>query len=173
MKKARFVITEKFSHSPAEVDVTPVMNLFCILIPFLLLTAVFAQTVVIDITLPKEGVGQPAQLQQESLPDMLKFVMINISENKIQIATNKRIYPPIPIKDWENDVGLSKFERHLQDIVAEYPKQKDVVLISPDKTTYATLIRLMDICIATGLGNISLSGPQRGESVSQSPPNKP
>ncbi len=167
MKKAKLVVTEKFSHIPQNVDVTPVMNLFCILIPFLLLTAVFAQTVVIEISLPKAGQGKPAQLQAQPPPEALQFVMVNIEDTKLWVATNKRIYPPIKNIDWEDESTLSGFERQLQDILVEYPQQKDVVLISPDNTRYAVLIQLMDICINTGLINVSLTSPRRGQTGSE------
>lgn len=169
MKKAKFVITEKFAHIPDQVDVTPVMNLFCILIPFLLLTAVFAQTVVIEINLPREGVGTTAQLQEEMPPDQLRFVMVNIKKDGVHVATDKKIYPPVPVSDWNDEASLTDFEKQLQDILAQFPEQQDVILISPDETPYAVLIQLMDICINTGLTNVSLSSPQRGQSAETTP----
>ncbi len=36
----------------AEINITPVMNIFVILIPFLLLTATFVKIAIIDLSLP-------------------------------------------------------------------------------------------------------------------------
>ena len=53
----------RLSSLSPDLDLIPVMNLFMVLIPFLLLTAVFAKTVAIDIYLPQiseEGAGKSA-----------------------------------------------------------------------------------------------------------------
>ena len=45
------------SISDTDLNLTPVMNLFMVIIPFLLLTAVFAKMAIIDTYLPQEGEG--------------------------------------------------------------------------------------------------------------------
>lgn len=166
MKKAKFILTEKFGHTPEDLDVTPIMNLFCILIPFLLLTAVFAQTVVIDIALPQAPGAEGNMTQLQELPEipegMLQFVIINLTEKGIQVGTDKKVYPPLLIGSWQQDLDVSELNKHLSDIKANYPLQEDVVIVSLDDTRYAILVQLMDACVNMGLPNVSLSSFQPG-----------
>ena len=41
--------------APSELDITPFMNLMVILVPFLLITAVFSRVTILDLYLPPES----------------------------------------------------------------------------------------------------------------------
>ncbi len=58
--------TRRRDRQESDLDLTPVMNIFLILIPFLLLTAVFVKIAVLELSLPNlERQGAVAQQQEE------------------------------------------------------------------------------------------------------------
>ena len=49
---------------PAQLDITAFMNLMVILVPFLLITAVFSRIAVLDLSLPRAGADKSLAKQE-------------------------------------------------------------------------------------------------------------
>ena len=66
-------------HEPADINITAFMNLMVILVPFLLITAVFSRITILELNLPAAGNGQAQKGQQFELE-------IIVRENGIEIG---------------------------------------------------------------------------------------
>ena len=137
----------------ADVNITAVMNIFLILIPFLLLTAVFVRIAVLELSLPSlSKKGQVSQPKKES-------VIINwlfVKETGFELKSPDLTFNPINLKDSEYNWELLKSQ--LGRIKAKYPESEEII-ISPENTIkYDIIIKVMDRCRESGLPNISISG---------------
>ncbi len=136
-----------------ELNLTPIMNVFVILVPFLLLTAVFAQTAVLNLSLPTgdEG-GEDEAAQQEEPPPKL---MISITDTGFLIGAIGGVLPEIEKVDDDYDFELLK--KKLAEIKEQHPTQASAVIVSEPEILYDNIIQLMDACIITGFEDISLA----------------
>ena len=157
MKKA-FPATKRIKKSagqdiePFDLDVTPVMNLFMVLIPFLVSMAVFTHIAVIDFSLP------PAQTEDGANSEESKELDISIvitAEGFRIVGTGKKL------DQVQKVYGQYQFEQLrvlLKAIKFQYPSQKSVVLVMESDVLYDDIIKFMDICRESQFPDIGLSG---------------
>ena len=119
--------------------ITPVLNLFLILIPFLLLTAVFSQIAIISLSLP----GEENELNKDASVDSA-LITIAITQEGFLIA-NKNAHPlRIPLREREYDFpSLAKAIKSIKDV---HPTAESVLILSESSILYDTLIQTMDTC---------------------------
>ena len=72
---------------PAEVNITAFMNLMVILVPFLLITAVFSRITILDLNLPVPG--DPKQVSKQDDKPKLHLEVI-VRENVVEIGDRER-----------------------------------------------------------------------------------
>lgn len=157
MKKA-FPVTKRAVKSSGKIvesfdlDITPVMNLFMILIPFLVSMAVFTQIAVIEFSLP------PAQTPDESSDVSSKELDISIVVTKtgFQIVGTGRKLDMIP--KFQGDYQYTQLRTLLKAIKFQYPSQKSVVLVFEGDVLYDDIVKFMDICRESQFPDIGLSG---------------
>lgn len=157
MKKA-FPATKRVKKSAGQsieqfdLDVTPVMNLFMVLIPFLVSMAVFTHIAVIDFSLP------PAQTENNDGGEETKELDISI----VITAEGFRIVGTGNKLDLiQKDRGQYQYEQLrvlLKAIKFQYPSQKSVVLVLESDILYDDIIKFMDICRESQFPDIGLSG---------------
>lgn len=137
----------------SELNVTPVMNIFVILIPFLLLTATFVKITIIDLTLPT--LEQNTATDDEAVKDLTVLVVSIFSEG-FQIKTSERNFPIIKKKDGEYD--LQKLVDNLNEIKRLFPRLEDVVISPSSEVLYQVIVDVLDSCREVGFPNYSISG---------------
>ncbi|MBN1309458.1 MAG: biopolymer transporter ExbD [Chitinispirillaceae bacterium] len=134
-----------------DLDVTPVMNLFMVLIPFLVSMAVFTHIAAIDFSLP------PAQTEGDAAEDSKELdISIIVTSGGFRIVgTGKKldIVPRI-----QGQYQFEKLRVLLKAIKFEYPSQKSVVLVLESDILYDDIIKFMDICRESQFPDIGLSG---------------
>ena len=153
IKKA---VEKRREHDDADVDLTAVMNIFLILIPFLLLTAVFVKIAVLELSLP--NLNQAGKSVQQDKPN--KSIVLNflfIKENGFEFKSPDLNFPPLPRKtqgefDWQ---GLTE---QLSKAKTRYPESEDIFIAPGDMIKYETIITVMDYCREAGFPNVSISG---------------
>jgi biopolymer transport protein ExbD len=117
-----------------ELDVTTFMNLMVVLVPFLLITAVFSRITIVELDLPS------AQSEPPTSPTFRVEVVVR--EAGFEIMDGARVIAAIP-KDGDA-YDLSKLSEYLVAIKGEYPQKEDAsVLLEPD-IEYDHLIQVMD-----------------------------
>jgi biopolymer transport protein ExbD len=134
----------------ADLEVLPMMNLFVVLIPMLLLSAVFAELAVIRMGLP--SADAESRSERESLG-----LAVAIEDDR-WIVRADRFEAKIVGRDGSGAIG--SLRRTLAGVTASFPENRDVVILSYPHTRYEDIISVMDISRETGLENLSLLGAE-------------
>jgi biopolymer transport protein ExbD len=117
-----------------DLDMTTFMNLMVVLVPFLLITAVFSRITIVELDLPSAK-GAP--------PTAPTFrVEVVVRDAGLEIMDGAQVIAAIPKVDGEYD--LPKLSEYLVALKNEYPEKEDAsVLLEPD-IKYDHLIQVMD-----------------------------
>ncbi len=119
-----------------ELDVTTFLNLMVVLIPFLLVTAVFSRLTIVELSLPSSAGGANA--------DEPAFrVEVIVRESALEITNGTAVIGTIPKVDDEYDLLiLSDFMVSLK---REYPDHDAASVLLEPHIPYDYLIRVMDV----------------------------
>ncbi|MGQ0430103.1 MAG: ExbD/TolR family protein [Gammaproteobacteria bacterium] len=125
-------------HQSEELTITAFMNLMVVLVPFLLITAVFSRMTILELNLPSSS---------QSLPETPQAINLEIVVRQSTIETADRgtgLLRAFPDKDGKRDYdGLTKFL--VDDIKSRFPTLEAVtILVEPD-VPYDTLVQVMDL----------------------------
>ena len=137
-----------------DVNIIPVMNIFLLLIPFLLLTAAFVRLAVVELSLPSLNKGLSEQLQQR--PQNLVLVILAIKETGFQLKAQGFKFDPLYKQKDRYD--YPKLIEQLKKIKQLHPYAEDIFISPESKVKYDTIIKVMDRCRETGFPNVSISG---------------
>lgn len=129
-----------------ELDTLPMMGLFVVLIPMLLLSAVFLEISVIDMDVPTEA--------QEAAAEALGLsVHLNASHFVVEARGFRTRSIPRDTDDAETALRDA-----LVAIAADRPENRAVTIVSQPETRYEEIIWVMDLTREVGLPQVSLSG---------------
>jgi biopolymer transport protein ExbD len=118
-----------------ELNVTTFLNLMVVLVPFLLITAVFSRMAVIELNLPSSASGATAEIGFR--PEII------VRELGLEITNGKEIIAAIPKVDGEYDIAaLAQLMRSLKGDYSEVEAAS--VLVEP-QIPYDYLIQVMDV----------------------------
>ena len=119
-----------------ELNIVPMIDMMVILVFFLLFTAVFSNTNILELNLPAPNSSVP------ELPKGLQLEVI-VRENTIEVADrNSGVLKALPKKEGEYDYqGLSDF---LQFVKSKYPGVLAANVLLEEKIPYDVLVQTMD-----------------------------
>ena len=121
---------------PPDLDITTFMNLMVVLVPFLLITAVFSRITILQLNLP-QGVGST------EADDKKITIEVIVRKDSIDIGDGKQIVTRFPNTE-EGDYDIQGLTNVLMEIKDNFPSKLDsVVLMEPD-LEYDVLVRIMD-----------------------------
>jgi biopolymer transport protein ExbD len=118
-----------------EIDVTTFLNLMVVLVPFLLITAVFSRLTIVELNLPSSA-GGPASADESFTPEVI------VREAGIEITNGKVVIATIPNVDEEYD--LDKLSEYMIELKTTYPQQEAASVLMEAQIPYDYLIRVMD-----------------------------
>jgi biopolymer transport protein ExbD len=122
----------------AELNITAFMNLMVILVPFLLITAVFSRLAVLELNLP----GAQAEAEAEP-PEPVFALEITIREDQIEVGDRNQGLLSL-IENSGESYDLVALSDYLQRVKREFPDKSDAtVLLEPD-ISYEVLVEVMD-----------------------------
>ncbi len=124
---------EKESYEP---DVTTFLNLMVVLIPFLLITAVFSRLTIVELNLPSSAGGA------SNAADSFRVEVI-VREAGIEISNGSAIIASIPKKEEEFD--LQTLSNFMVELKQQYPDQDSASVLMEAQIPYDYLIQVMDI----------------------------
>jgi len=134
-----------------ELDVTTFLNLMVVLVPFLLITAVFSRLAIVELNLPSSA-GGPSQGLENFRVEVIG------RDSGMEITDGNNVIATIPNKDGAFDLQtLSDF---MLDLKAQYPEQDSASVLMEAQVPYDYLIQVMDIVRAA---RIPLEDPLDGE----------
>ena len=119
-----------------ELDVTTFLNLMVVLVPFLLITAVFSRLTIVELNLPSSASG-PA-----SNDDSFRLEVI-VREAGIEITNGREVIATVPKKD--DDFDLDTLSDLMVELKREYPDQDAASVLMEARIPYDYLIRVMDV----------------------------
>lgn len=152
---------------PPELNITTFLNLMVVLVPFLLITAVFSRITIMELSLPS-GAGS----SDSNKPQLTIEVIVR--EKGLEIGNGKQILARFPLLKPENAVGLTVSEdgdidvsrlydlqllsEFLVKIKTKYPDKTDALVLMEPDIEYRVLIRIMDSVRSTFIRQIGEEG---------------
>jgi biopolymer transport protein ExbD len=126
-----------YNNETADLNITAFMNLMVILVPFLLITAVFSRLAILELNLPGSST-EPVDPQEQTF-------QLEITVRKGQIEVGDRnvgalgVYP-------NSDTGydFEALSKKLSDIKEKYPEKTDAAILLEADIPYDTLVQVMD-----------------------------
>jgi biopolymer transport protein ExbD len=117
-----------------DLDMTTFMNLMVVLVPFLLISAVFSRIAIVELDLPSAQGAPPAA------PTFRVEVVVR--EAGLEIMDGAQVIAAIPKVDGQYD--LPKLAEYLVAIKREYPEKEDASVLLEPAIQYDHLIQVMD-----------------------------
>lgn len=131
-----------------EIDVTTFLNLMVVLVPFLLITAVFSRLTIVELNLPSSA-GGPGNDQ-----DTFRVEVI-VRDAGIEIGNGTTVIAAIPKKEGEYD--FDSLSDLMLELKRERPEHEEASVLMESHIPYDYLIRTMDtvrsVELPTGVGN--------------------
>lgn len=131
-----------------DLNLIPVMNLFMVLIPFLLMGAAFFHISVIPASVP---VNDPQQSDVPKTPttvavnlevavDALRLTVASVSLSEEELAALGAQWP----RSQADGYNIKAMQEHLKDLKARYPGSNTLTLLPHDDLGYDELVQIMD-----------------------------
>jgi biopolymer transport protein ExbD len=119
-----------------EIDVTTFLNLMVVLVPFLLITAVFSRLTIVELDLPSTAGGPTTAEEGFNLEVIVRKAGIELTNGKSVIAT---------IPNVEDEFDLETLSDYIVDLKQQYPGQDSAAVLMEAQIPYDYLIQVMDI----------------------------
>ena len=119
---------------PAELLLVPMIDIFTVLVTFLLMTAVFSRIAIMQIDLPSSA---PAK------PEEPKFRLeVIVRQDGFELSDGKQLIASIPKVNGAYD--LNGLNQHALAAKREHPTAEDASVLSEPRVPYDGLIQAMD-----------------------------
>jgi biopolymer transport protein ExbD len=116
-------------------NLTPLMDVFTVLVVFLLITAVFTSITIMDLSVPTS-----AGASASNKPNFAIEVIVR--KAGLEIANGRAVEAAIPKKDGKYDLQL--LSEILDRLKARYPEKEDATVLMEPKIEYDYLVQVMD-----------------------------
>ncbi|HUT42298.1 MAG TPA: biopolymer transporter ExbD [Gammaproteobacteria bacterium] len=127
----------RHSEDPGDINITAFMNLMVILVPFLLMTAVFSRITILELNLPAAA---SASNQDEPQEFHLEIV---VRADGIEVGDRDGgLIKRLPLQG--DDQDYEQLSKLLQQIKARFPDKLDATLLLEPDTDYETMVQVMD-----------------------------
>lgn len=121
----------------AELNITAFMNLMVILVPFLLITAVFSRLAVLELNLPGSS-SEPVDPQEQAFQ-----LEVIIRADKIEVGDrNQGLLGVYPNKG--DGYDYEALSSKLSELKRRYPSKTDASILLEQDIEYDTLVQVMD-----------------------------
>ena len=129
---------ERRYRKPSELMLVPMIDIFTVLVTFLLMTAVFSRTVILELKLPSSNTAFT-----EPPPGLVLEVVLRKNGIVVQDAKSGPLenFPRAGAATPYNLQGLSEY---LQVIKAKYPDKTEATLLLEPDVPYDDLVQVMD-----------------------------
>ena len=126
----------RHARRPAELLLVPMIDIFTVLVTFLLMTAVFSRTVILQLNLPA------SQTEFKEPPPGLQ-IEVMVRKDLLQVA-DRNTGPLATLPNTAAGPNYEGLTEYLKRVKAKFPEKTDAsILLEPD-TTYDTVVQVMD-----------------------------
>ena len=118
-----------------ELNITSFMNLMVVLVPFLLISAVFSQITILQLNLPAAAAASKSEKKKFNLE-------VVVRKNAIEVRDGKRLIQNI--SNTKDGYNVPQLSRVLMPLKKRYPDKKDATILLEPDIQYDVLVKLMD-----------------------------
>jgi biopolymer transport protein ExbD len=118
-----------------ELDVSTFLNLMVVLVPFLLISAVFSRVTIMELSVPTSAGGAESNKPNFSIE-------VIVRKAGLEIANGSFVEAAIPKKDDQYDMKM--LSEMLVRLKARYPEKEDATVLMEPEIAYDYLIQIMD-----------------------------
>ena len=129
---------KKLPKDPPELDITSFLNLMLVLVPCLLISAVFSRMGILELNLPA-GAGEGDKVNKPKLQ-----IEVIVREKGIEIGNGKTILVRMPKTKELGKYDTRMLTEYLLKIKAEYLQKKDATILLEPDIHYEHLVTIMD-----------------------------
>ena len=126
---------KRWPRESPELDITTFLNLMVILIPFLLISAIFSRVAILELSVPT-GAGAGAS----NKPNFTIEVIVRRAG--LELANGSQVVAAIPKKDGQ--YNLERLSEMLMRLKKDYPEKEDATVLMEPDIEYDYLIQVMD-----------------------------
>ena len=119
-----------------DLDITTFLNLMVVLIPFLLISAVFSRVAIMELSVPTSAGGSTS-----NTPNFAIEVIVR--KAGLEIANGSSVEAAIPKKNDQYDMEM--LSKMLLRLKAQYPEKEDATVLMEPDIEYDYLIQIMDV----------------------------
>jgi len=124
-------------HEAVELNITAFMNLMVILVPFLLITAVFSQVAILELNLPtSQAEANEEQEPEFQLEITVRDAIIDVGDRTTGLL--KRI------ASTDEGYDLEELSEYLGQVKQRFPEKIDATLLLEPEISYEVLVSVMD-----------------------------
>jgi biopolymer transport protein ExbD len=126
----------RHAHRPAELLLVPMIDIFTVLVTFLLMTAVFSRTVILQMNLPA------AQTEFKEPPPGLQ-IEVMVRKDLLQVA-DRNTGPLATLPNIASGPDYDGLTEYLKRVKNKFPDKTDASILLESDTTYDTVVQVMD-----------------------------
>ncbi len=126
----------RHTRRPAELLLVPMIDIFTVLVTFLLMTAVFSRTVVLQLNLPA------SQTEFRDPPPGLQLEVM-VRKNEMVVA-DRNSGPLAPLPNTAAGYDYEGLTNYLKRVKAKFPEKTDASILLESDTPYDILVQVMD-----------------------------
>ena len=127
---------ERHHRRPAELLLVPMIDIFTVLVTFLLMTAVFSRTVILQLNLPA------SQTEFREPPPGLQ-IEIMVRKSLLQVA-DRNTGPLATLPNNTTGYDYDGLTDYLKRIKNKFPEKTDATILLEPDTPYDILVQVMD-----------------------------
>lgn len=147
------------SKAAPELDITAFLNLMVVLVPFLLVSAVFSRVTILELNMPSGAGGGAPDDPTVTVEVVVRKDVLEISDGEKVIARFPNLIDPeqapaedapaeeaqaSPVLPTEKVYDLKKLAQFLLEVKASYPEKTDSILLMEPDVAYEHLVGVMD-----------------------------
>jgi biopolymer transport protein ExbD len=122
---------------PSDLQLVSMIDIFTVLVTFLLMTAIFSRTVVLDLKLPSNN---------SSIPELPKGLNLEIIVRADSLTVADRGTGPLHTmpKNAAGGYDLAGLTQFLRLLKSRYPDKVDATILLEPQISYDTMVQVMD-----------------------------
>jgi len=124
------------SKEPTDLDMTTFLNLMVVLVPFLLITAVFSRITIVELALPTTSGGAAPIEPSFRVEVIVRDAGLEISNGRSVIATVPKV---------EGEYDLDTLGELVMSLKRDHPNTDDASVLLEPQIEYDHLIQVMDV----------------------------
>ena len=144
-----FAKKSRRSDEEPDVNMIPIMNIFLVIIPFLLTSVSFFHIKAISTSVPVLADSSPATEKQQKIK---LTVIVQMQPAEMRLSAIADELSPDDLKQYDHDIKLKaagnyplqEFNEYLHSLKSSYPASDTIILIPDNTVIFDSIIQAMD-----------------------------